>query len=455
LYIMPTLGGQARKVADGAAHGSWSPDGRRIVYTPSFDSVVVMDIDGPARTTLATGRELHSPAWSQDGKWVAYVEGNTRFHSDGNNASSTVWLVPAAGGTAVNATGSASLNTSPVWIPGRRALLFISDRDSGRDIYQLAITRSGRPAGAPVRITTGLNPERLSISADGRWIAWSVLTIVSNVWSIDVPARDSVPFSAARPVTTGTQNVEGVSVSSDGAWLYFDSDRSGNADVWRLRLAGGEPEQLTTDPLGDFAPEPSPDGRYVAFHSLRNGTTNRDIFVMSADGGRAAQVSAGPGDDRDAHWSPDGRALAWLDRFSSDSAILVARRHDDGSWSAPRRYASPPNTGSVIWSDANVVEFFAAPGFFHLDTRTGGITRLVAGWQGPGHARSADGRVIYALVGDRIAALRLPDTTWNTLVYSDSAARRGIRGFALRGGKFYIPSPEPQMDVWVAELSSP
>ncbi len=48
-----------------------------------------------------------------------------------------------------------------------------------------------------------------------------------------------------------------------------------------MRLGGGEPEQLTTDPADDFYPSVSPDGRWVAFHSLRFGT--RDIFVMSAE----------------------------------------------------------------------------------------------------------------------------------------------------------------------------
>ena len=54
-------------------------------------------------------------------------------------------------------------------------------------------------------------------------------------------------------------------MTPDGQWLVFDSDRGGNADIYRMRLPGGTPEQLTTDPRDDFIPRWSADGREIAF----------------------------------------------------------------------------------------------------------------------------------------------------------------------------------------------
>ena len=79
--------------------------------------------------------------------------------------------------------------------------LFISDRDGGRDVYQLALSGSGRPQGAPARITAGLNPDRIALSADGTRLAWSTYSETSQIWSLPVPPQDSVSLGAAAALT--------------------------------------------------------------------------------------------------------------------------------------------------------------------------------------------------------------------------------------------------------------
>jgi hypothetical protein len=66
-----------------------------------------------------------------------------------------VWVVSSTSGSPVRVTQDEALNTSPVWLPGRRSLLYVSGWDVGRDNYQLALRRDGRPEGAPIRLTTG------------------------------------------------------------------------------------------------------------------------------------------------------------------------------------------------------------------------------------------------------------------------------------------------------------
>ena len=137
------------------------------------------------------------------------------------------------------------------------------------------------------------------------------------------------------------------------------------------RSAGADYHRLG----GGFAPEPSPDGRDVAFHSLRNGSDNRDIFVMRVGGGPAIQVSTSPGDDRVPHWSPDGRALAWNDNRAEKDAILVSRRRGDGSWSPPIRFTGVGGR----WTPDGQISCTDSLGFGLLNPESGARTRLFPG----------------------------------------------------------------------------
>jgi dipeptidyl aminopeptidase/acylaminoacyl peptidase len=137
-------------------------------------------------------------------------------------------------------------------------------------------------------------------------------------------------------VTSGNQIVEAMRVSRDRQWLLYDSNLHLNADIFRLPLAGGPAERLTTDPADDFAPDLSPDGREVAYHSWRSGS--RDIFIKTLDGGPLTQLTATASQESYPIWSPDGRALAFHDQFLENGiprGVFVIRRDQSGSWSAP------------------------------------------------------------------------------------------------------------------------
>jgi eukaryotic-like serine/threonine-protein kinase len=471
LYVVPTLGGQARPVVSGPSWrgsttrdavlwGSWSPDGRRIVYCQR-DTIFVLGVDDSAHTAVAHGNAVHSPAWSSDGRWIAFVQGNPIFHTNGNLGPSTIAVVPATGGTPIWVTDSTSLNTSPVWLPGRSALLFVSDKDGGRDVYELALSSSGKPSRAPTRLTTGLNPDRIAVSADGKRMAWSVYGETSSVWSLPIPLRDSVPVSQATEVTSGSQNVETVGGSPDGKWLYYDSDLKGNSDIWRVPLAegaaAGPPEQLTSDPGAEFSPAVSRDGKEVAFHSFRTG--NRDIFVIPSSGGLAVRVTTSPEHDWNPSWSPDGQALVFDEQHNPDSSLWIVRRRPGGGWETPRAL---PYHGAVAlprWSpDGRSIAFSGDSGLRVIDVATGGQHFLAATSTGPWAAWSDDGRTIYWAESDSlqrftIRAVPAAGGVPRTLVYANAPERQLRRyGFAVAKGRFYFPLIDQKADVWVAEV---
>src|SRR5207245_1507881 len=232
-----------------------SPDGKLVAYvagTPGQTRLLVRQVDGGAPVAVVSepgGQRF--PFWTPDVKRILF------------QAARGIEIVPAEAGAPIRVTDEQSLNVSPAWAPGALGLLYISTRDGGPDVYQVALTGSGRPRGSPVRLTTGLGARGISVAADGTRLAYAVFAERSNVWSLPLSALGAGAVSIARavPLTLGNQTIETVALSPDGAWLAFDSDRSGVQQIYRVRLPGGEPEQVTSEPAGALFPSWSPDGR--------------------------------------------------------------------------------------------------------------------------------------------------------------------------------------------------
>jgi len=474
IEIVPALGGASRvlvpAVDGGPIPGPIAPDGRSFVFARR-DSLFVRPLDGRETRLVRVGREVHSLSWSPDGRWIAYVAGNSGFVQGGlgigNIAPSAIWVVAAAGGTPVRVTDDQSLNVGPAWVPGG-LLIYVSSRGGGRDVYQIALTHSGHPVGPPLRVTTGLNAHGISLSADGARFAYSAFTETSNVWSVPVVPTGAVSISQARPVTAGNQTIEAFDVSPDGQWLAFDSNRGGTQQIYRVRLGGGEPEQLTNGSADVFWPAWSPDGREIAFHSFRGD--HREVFVMPAEGGEPVQVTKGTDDQRAPEWSPDGRRLLLLANAGTNPRFHIITRRADRSWSTPEQLALVVESDIVpvtvgAWSpDGRLVACGCADrGLVIVPAGGGPARRLVPGSPTApvGSAQwSADGRLVYYLVnsfaessGLGVRAVPASGGTPRVAVRFDDPTRPWHRfGFRLRAGRFYFTLGDLQSDIWVADV---
>ncbi len=479
IELAPALGGVPRLLrplvpAAPLVVGPISPDGRSFLYASS-DSLYVQPLEGGSPRLILKGLELHSFAWSPDGGSIAFVSGNVGFIADpslGNLAPSGIWVVSTAGGVPRQVTDSRSLNVSPVWESGGRALLFVSNRDGGRDVYAVALTRAGRAAGGPVRLTTGANVHAISLAAQGRLLAYSAFTETSNVWSLPIPGAPPASIAQAQPVTNGNQTIEGFDVSPDGHWLAFDSNRSGVQQIFRVRLGGGEPEQLTHDSTDVFFPAYSPDGREIAFHGFRQG--RRQVFVMAAAGGLAAQVTSIVGDERAASWDPSGRRLALQRDFNGDNPrIDIVTREADAGWSEPRSLEA-----TVLLNGRSLRCAVSTPGRWSRDGRwiavgcagqasglgflppDSGLARVIPArvLESTAPAWSADGRTVFYLRGDSTGVRSVnaaPASGGRPRVVArfDDPSRPWHRyGFQVRGGRFYLTLGDLQSDIWVADV---
>ena len=468
LYVVTALGGAPMKIAEDVWGCAWSPDGKQIAYRRGKDSVYTQAVDGSGARRLAVVYEPHSFCWSPDGSRIGFVSGNSSYLSStaiANIAPSSLYVVSVADGMLSQITDNTSLNMSPVWTSDTRHLLFVSNRDGTRDIYELTVDRSGQPEGTPQRLTTGLNAYTIGLSADSKTLAYSVLTYSANVWSIRIPERNSVSVTEAVQLTTGNQAIEGLGISTDGQWLVYDSNHEGNQDIYKMLLKGGEPIQMTTDPSDDFVPSWSPDGKTIAFYSFRTG--NRDLFVMSSDGSYQQQITRDLAQERYPDWSPDGNQLIFYsDKTGRQELFVISKSPNGRGWMEPRQLTV--EGGEVPrWSPDGALIAYISGSKLCIISPKGGSPKMLVESTDPSRVPepsfpewSSDSRTVYYKAFDgslqsSIWAVSVSGGAPRLLVKFDNPAKQSNRSeFATDGKRFFFTISKYESDIWKMELTS-
>jgi Tol biopolymer transport system component len=149
------------------------------------------------------------------------------------------------------------MDIQPQCSPDGRRIAFESDREGAASAVWLADADGSNPT----RLTRG--PGRAQGSArwspDGRTLAFDAQAEDSHwdVWTIGVEG------SGLRQLTRRATDHGPSSWSRDGRWIYFNSNRTGRYEVWRVAAAGGPEEQVTRE--GGYLPFESPDGRTLYY----------------------------------------------------------------------------------------------------------------------------------------------------------------------------------------------
>ncbi len=118
--------------------------------------------------------------------------------------------------------------------------------------------------------------------------------------------------------------------SPDGRYVIYASNKSGNFDLWKQPVDGGEAVQLTQDPADDVEPNWSPDGATIVFRSERDGG---GVFTLALADGHTKRLLA---DGFLPRWSPDGAHLLFrATRYGFDYAISTADGADSHAIELP------------------------------------------------------------------------------------------------------------------------
>lgn len=178
-----------------------------------------------------------------------------------------------------------------------------------------------------------------------------------------LPAQ-SAPQEGMRPIHYMRQPT----LSPDGSRLAF----SYLGDIWTVEANGGVASRLTIHEAHDYAPAWSPDGKWIAFSSKREG--NYDVWVMPAIGGKARQLTRHSADDLVTGWTPDGKSVIFTSvRETTRYASIYTVEVETGA------------THVIARDDAALANGTATPdGKYIACTRGGQATRR--GYRGSGNS---------------------------------------------------------------------
>lgn len=381
IRLVPALGGVAKQLTDFGSRPAWSPDGSLIALQsdsltdlgptafpamPPSTLWIVPSQGGTPKQLTRPGnpRGGHgSPSYSLDGQRIAFVTSDI--------GTSEIWTISAQGDELKRITANDQRLFDPIWLPdGERVLYAGSSGRSACGLWSVDVLKSGGDARAkPVEVkdTGSTLYKNLTISADGKKMAFSALSMTNNLWTVPVEPGSSDAAGPPKPLTQDTSyRKTNPFFSPNGQRIAYGVSRVGSPrEQWVMDADGGHPVQLLTETAGitllGWLPKGdrfafitvhdgksllrtlmieggreetlgkldleiglgilSPDATQIAFNSNKGGAIN--IWTVPVEGGPARQLTFDKEMMGFACWSPDGKFLAFEVKRGDDTHVAV------------------------------------------------------------------------------------------------------------------------------------
>lgn len=273
----------------------WSPDGRKLIFLSNRTNVYhayVVDSDGGNLIDLTPNalKDILAAEWSPDGSHIAFTLAT-------DNGSNNIWVMSANG---TNAAQVSDLNALELvgWSPDSQALL-IGQIVTNSTSTVLVVLSADANHSSNQQLSNYIGYAGHAGWAPGPQIVWDyqkdIFTASSDLKIIRNVTDDST-HTNTRP-----------RMSPDGQTIVFESDISGNGELWSVNTAGGIKTRLThndsqvstNDSSGDILSGISDDGSLVAFTRIpasNPGQTDSPVDVGVVDiHGNNSQLFNAPG----------------------------------------------------------------------------------------------------------------------------------------------------------------
>jgi TolB protein len=221
----------------------------------------IADADGEGgQVALASPDPIISPAWSPDGRQLAYVS----FESQ----KAVVWVQDVSSGTRRMLANYRGSNSAPAWSPDGRQLAMTLSREGGSQLFVMA-----SEGGAPRRLT-----QSSAIDTEAAW-------------------------------------------SPDGKSIIFVSDRGGGPQIYRIAATGGDAQRVTFSGTYNISPALSPDGKAMAYVSRLAGGAFR-LHLMDVASGTVSALTD-TNDDESPSFAPNGKLIIYASRAQGRDVLMT------------------------------------------------------------------------------------------------------------------------------------
>lgn len=302
LWIVPALGGNARRVSNILAHdATWFPDGKRILYASGNDLLMAKEDGSDPRSFAHLSGRAFWLRWAPDGSVLRFSLLTPKDHSislwevnaDGKHLRA---LLPHWSNPESECCGS--------WTSDSKYYVFQSNHDGRTNIWGMRDSQGIFGSSSSLfQITNGpLSYQGPVTSRSGHNLFFLGGETRFELLHYEPGSKQFVPYRKELESAGRTE------FSRDGQWVAWINP--GDGSVWRSRANGQERVQLTSSPLQVFLMHWSPDNKQLALMARMPGQPWK-ISIVSADGGIPVILLSEDRNEADPDWSPDGSSIVF------------------------------------------------------------------------------------------------------------------------------------------------
>ena len=261
--------------------------------------------EGQAFPVLETDMVIAAPNWTPDGSALIVNGGGNLFWVDLEAPE----LLEIDTGLCIQ------LNNDHGITPDGETLLF-SDHTFGEGAVIWRQSLSAEEAD-PERVTAHSPSWFHGISPDGQVVCYTAVREgLFGIYTCDLNGGHETC------VIEGAHHYDGPDFSADGEMIWFNSDRTGASELWRVRRDGSGLERMTQDAMVNWFPHPSPTGDRVIYMAYQEGVVghppNMHVSLRLWQGKdqlpkTLMSFTGGQGTINAPSWSPDGVAFAYVE----------------------------------------------------------------------------------------------------------------------------------------------
>ena len=234
------------------------------------------------------------------------------FSNDATGAKE-IYVIDYDGKNLRRLTSDKSLAILPRWSPSKKEILYTSYKNSNPD---LALYSFETGTSRMISTRRGLNASA-SFSPDGK----TIVATLSYQGSPNLYLLDRQGNILRRLTKSKSLDTSG-SFSADGKKIVFASDRPGMPQIYMMDVDGSSPERLTDSGWCD-SPVWSPLGDKIAY-SKGDGKGHHDIIIQEVANGQIVPVTSESGKNENPTFSPDGRFVAFTSTRNGKREIHIA-----------------------------------------------------------------------------------------------------------------------------------